>query len=286
MTPQTTLVIGGTGKTGRRVVERLAARGLPVRSGSRSGAPPFDWEDQATWQPALRDIGAAYITYYPDLAFPGAAETVGAFAELAVAQDVRRLVLLSGRNEAGALRSEEEVRDSGAEWTLVRSSFMNQNFNESFWLEPLLRGELAVPAGNVAEPFIDADDIADVVVAALTEDGHVGQLYEITGPRLLTFADALAEISAAIGHQIRYVPVTPEQFAAGMTAEGLPADFVNGLTELFTEVMDGRSAYLADGVQCALGREPRDFRDYVRQTAASGVWTAATGIPVYASAAE
>jgi len=285
MSPETTLVIGGTGKTGRRVVERLAARNLPVRSGSRSSAPPFDWENRSTWLPALRDIGAVYITYHPDLAFPGAAETVGAFAQLAVANGVRRLVLLSGRNESGALRGEQAVRESGAEWTLVRSSFMNQNFNESFWLEPLLHGELAVPAGDVAEPFIDADDIADVVVAALTEDDHLGRLYEVTGPRLLTFSDAVAEISAATGREIHYRPITSEEFRAAMLAEGVPADFAHGLTELFSEVMDGRSAYLSDGVQRALGREPRDFRDYARQTVATGVWSAAGGAAV-ADAAE
>lgn len=277
MTTQSTLVIGGRGKTGRRVVERLTARGLPVRTGSRSGTPPFDWEDQATWLPALRDVGAVYITYYPDLAFPGAADTVGAFAELAVAHGVRRLALLSGRNEAGALRGEQAVRDSGADWTLVRSSFMNQNFSESFWLEPLLQGELAVPAGDVAEPFIDADDIADVVVAALTEEGHTGRLYEVTGPRLLTFAEAVAEISEAAGRDIRYRPVTSEQFSDALLAEGVPADFALGLTALFSEVMDGRSAYPADGVRQALGREPRDFRDYARQTAAAGVWSPTAG---------
>jgi uncharacterized protein YbjT (DUF2867 family) len=159
----------------------------------------------------------------------------------------------------------------------VRSSFMNQNFSESFWLEPVLRGEFAAPTGNVAEPFIDADDIADIVVAALTDDRHVGQLYEVTGPRLLTFAEALGEIGQATGREIRYLPVSPEEFAAGMIAEGVPADFATALTDLFSEVLDGRSAYLADGVRRALGRAPRDFRDYVRETAATGVWSVGAG---------
>ena len=282
----TTLVIGGTGKTGRRVVERLVARGLPVRVGSRSGAPPFDWNEPASWLPVLQGSQAAYVTYYPDLAFPGAADAVGDFARLAVANGVRRLVLLSGRNEAGALLGEQAVRESGADWTLVRSSFMNQNFSESVWLDAVRRGTLAAPAGNVAEPFIDAEDIADVVVAALTEPGHVGQLYEVTGPQLLTLTDVAEEIAAATGRELRYLPVTPEQFSAAMTAEGLPADFVLGLTELFKEVMDGRGAYLSDGVQRALGRAPRDFRDYARRTAASGVWTPAVAEPVAAPQAD
>jgi uncharacterized protein YbjT (DUF2867 family) len=269
---RTTLVIGGTGKTGRRVAQRLQERGLPIRIGTPSGEPPFDWNDEATWPPALQGVGSVYVTYAPDLAFPGAAATVGAFADLAVASDARRLVLLSGRNEEGAQRGEQAVRESGADWTLVRSSFMFQNFSESFWLEPVRAGELAFPAGDVAEPFIDAEDIADVAVAALTDDRHVGQLYEVTGPRLLTFAEAVGEIAKAIGRTIRYVPVSMEQYASALTQEGLPAEFVSLLTGLFTEVLDGRNAHLCAGVQRALGRQPRDFSDYAQQTAASGVW--------------
>jgi uncharacterized protein YbjT (DUF2867 family) len=268
----TTLVIGGTGKTGRRVAERLVARGLPVRVGSRSCDPPFDWEDQATWAPALRDIGAVYLAYYPDLAVPGAVDAVRSFAELAVESGVRRLVLLSGRGEEGAELSEQAVRDSGADWTILRSSWFSQNFSENFLLEPVLAGEVALPVGNVGEPFIDADDIADVAVAALTEEGHVGRLYELTGPRLLTFAEAIGEIARASGREIRFVPVSIEEYSSMLSELEIPDEFVSLLTYLFTEVLDGRNACLADGVQRALGRAPKDFRDYARDAAASGVW--------------
>ena len=267
-----TLVLGGTGKTGRRVADRLTARGVPIRIGSRSAEVPFDWQDDATWAPALRNVEAAYVTYQPDLAYPGAADRVRSFAELAVAGGTRRLVLLSGRNEDGALLGEQALRDSGADWTVVRSSFFAQNFSESFWLDAVRGGEIAVPAGDVGEPFIDADDIADIVVAALTEDGHTGRLYEVTGPRLLTFADAAAEIADAIGRDVRYVPISAEQFASSLAQDGMPADDVAGLTELFTTVLDGRNASVTDGVWRALGRAPRDFRDYVRDTAATGTW--------------
>jgi len=268
----TTLVLGGTGKTGRRVAQRLTARGLPVRIGSRSGEPPFDWDHEATWAPALLNVRSVYVTYQPDLAFPGAAERVRSFVDLAVASGVRRLVLLSGRNEEGALLGEKAVRESGADWTIVRSSFFDQDFSEAFLLEPILSGEIAFPAGHVAEPFIDAEDIADIVAAALIEDRHVGQLYEVTGPRLLTFAEAVGEIAKAIGREIRYVAVSPEEFASALTDADLPADEVTAYTELFTQVLDGRNAYLTDGVQRALGREPRGFADYARVTAATGVW--------------
>jgi uncharacterized protein YbjT (DUF2867 family) len=269
---KTTLVVGGTGKTGRRVVERLEARGLPVRVGSRSGEPPFDWEDEATWAPALRDVGAVYVTYYPDLAAPGAADAVRTFAELAVESGVRRLVLLSGRGEEEARRAELAVQGVDAEWTIVRSSFFSQNFSESFFLEPILGGELALPVDGVAEPFVDAEDIADVAVAALTEDGHAGQLYELTGPRLLTFAEAVEEISLSSGREIRYVPISAEQFTSALSRDGVPLEVIELLTYLFTEVLDGRNARLTDGVRRVLGREPRDFANYAREAVATGTW--------------
>lgn len=269
------LVLGAKGKTGSRVAQQLRDRGLTVRAGSRSGNPPFDWEDQSTWAPAVQGIDAAYITYQPDLTFPGASDLIRGFSEVAVANGVRRLVLLSGRNEEGALRSEEAVTESGvAEWTIVRSSFFAQNFSEGFWVGSVLSGELAVPAGGVAEPFVDVDDIAEIVIQALTSDTHVGQLYEVTGPRLLTFADAAAEISQAIGREVRYIPITFEEFSAALAAEGLPTDFVEGLVGLFKEVLDGRGSYLGDGVERALGRKPKDFADYAREAAASGAWSA------------
>ena len=268
----TTMVLGGTGKTGRRVVERLTASSVSVRIGSRSAEPPFDWEDQSTWAPALRDVESIYLTYYPDLAIPGAVEAVQAFTELAVQSGVRRLVLLFGRGEDEAQRAEHVVMASGADWTILRSSWFNQNFSENYFLEPVLSGEVVLPAGNVGEPFIDADDIADVAVAALTEDGHAGQLYELTGPRLLTFAEAVEEIAQASGREIRYVPVSAEKYAAALTAEGVASDFVWLVNYLFTTVLDGRNAHLTDGIQRALGREPRDFAGYARATASAGVW--------------
>jgi uncharacterized protein YbjT (DUF2867 family) len=269
----TTLVLGGTGKTGRRIVQRLQAKGVPVRVGTPSAEPPFNWEDRTTWAPALENVASVYVTYYPDLASPEAAEAVGAFANLAVARGVRRLVLLSGRGEEGARRGEQALQQSGADWTIVRSAFMAQNFSESFFLEPLRAGEVAFPAReDLAEPFIDADDIADVVVAALTEDGHVGQLYEVTGPRLLTWADAVAEVARAARRPIRYVPVSLEDYASLLVEQEVPADYVKMLTDVFREVLDGHNAWLGDGVQRALGRPPRDFADYARAAAATGVW--------------
>jgi len=274
METQTILVTGSTGKTGRRIVERLRALRQPVRSGSRSARPSFDWEDRGTWDHALDGVSAAYICYYPDLAAPGAGDTIQAFVEHAVRSGVRRLVLLSGRGEAEAERCEQIVRASGIEWTLLRASWFAQNFSESYLLEPVLAGEVALPAGHVGEPFVDAEDIADVAVAALTQPRHSGQLYELTGPRLWTFAEAVAEIGRAARRPIRYVPIPVEDYAVVLRAARVPSEFVELLTYLFAEVLDGRNASIADGVQRALGRAPKDFAAYAKATAATGIWNA------------
>ena len=273
-----TLVLGGTGKTGRRVAERLQARGLPVRIGSRSAEPPFDWEKPDTWASALDGVNSVYVSYYPDLATPGAPEAVRSFTGLAVESGVQRLVLLSGRGEEEAQSAEQALREvgdeTGVEWTIVRCAWFMQNFDENFLLEPILAGEVALPSGNVPEPFVDAGDIADVAVAALTEYGHAGEVYELTGPRLLTMEEAVGEISRATGRQIRFVPVTLEEFV-GAAYGDVPPEFLSFLTYLFGEVLDGRNAHLTDGVRRALGREPKDFKDYARDVAATGVWSKA-----------
>ena len=273
-TAPTTLVLAGTGKTGRRVASGLEARDVPVRIGSRRADPPFDWRDDTTWEPALRGMDAAYVAFYPDAAFPGAARTVGSFANLAVARGVRRLVLLADRGADEAERCEQAVRDSGAEWTIVRAGFITQNFSEAFLVELVRAGVVALPAGDVAEPFTDAEDIAEVAVAALTENGHAGQIHEVTGPRLLTFADAIAEIASATRREIRYLPVTPDQFISSLTERGVPPEYATQLTDLMTEVFDGRRSQVTDTVERVLGRPPRDFAEYAHETATTGVWDA------------
>ena len=276
-TDKPTLVLGGTGKTGRRVVERLEARGLPVRVGSRFGEPPFDWDDPDTWTPALEGIGSVYLSYYPDLALPGAVDATRSFADLAVNSGVSRLTLLSGRGEPEAERAEQAVRATGAELTILRSTWFMQNFSEDYMLEHVLAGEIRLPAGEVPTPFVDVADIADIAVAALTDDRHAGRLYELTGPRSLTFAQAAAEIGEAVGRELRYTPVSLEQHEAELAEHGVAPDVIELLTYLFSEVVDGRNADTTDGVRRALGREPRDFAAYAREAAASGVWHASAG---------
>jgi uncharacterized protein YbjT (DUF2867 family) len=273
--PRPILLTGGTGKTGRRVAECLEALRLPVRIGSRRADPPFDWDEPSTWAAALDGVRAVYVTYAPDIAFQGGAEAVDAFTRQAVAAGARRVVVLTGRGEEEAEHAEELVKASGADWTIVRCAVFAQNFDEGLLVESVQAGTLAMPAGDVAEPFVDVEDIADVVTAALTDDRHIGQLYELTGPRLLTFHEAMAEVGKAAGRPVQYVPVSSEEFVAELRGAGMPEDEAVGLTELFAAIFDGRNQSLADGMQRALGRAPRDFADYARRAAATGAWSPA-----------
>lgn len=268
----TTLVVGGTGKTGRRVVERLKTRGIPVRIGSRAGEPPFDWEDPTNWEAVLQGMVKVYVTFYPDLAVPGSVDAIRTFTDLAVQNGVQRLVLLSGRGEEEAQKCEEIVQQSGIEWTILRATFFSQNFSEGFLAELVCSGQVALPIGGVGEPFVDVEDIADVAVAALLEDGHAGQVYELTGPCLLSFAEAVQEIARVTGRKIEFIQIPHDTFVSALKMQGVPRDVVELMSYLLTTVLDGRNAHLTDGIQRALGRHPRDFTEYVQQTAAAGAW--------------
>ena len=267
-----TLVIGGTGKTGRRVAERLLSFGRETRVVSRCANPSFDWNDKGTWDAALAGVTTAYITYAPDLAIPGATAAIRAFTARAVEKGVKRLVLLSGRGEEEAQACERIVQEAGIVWTIVRASWFNQNFSEGELLGMVLDGLIALPAADVPEPFVDVEDIADVVVAALTEEGHDYEIYEVTGPRLLTFTEVAREISNATGREVGFMQIPKEAFAEAVADSGAPEDLVWLLNYLFETVLDGRNAYLGNGVQRALGREPKDFTDYARRIGAQGIW--------------
>ena len=271
-----TLVLGGTGKTGRRIAAGLETKNVPFRIGSRSASPSFDWNNEAGWDACLQDVEAVYINYAPDLAIPGAADSIRAFTDHAVRCGVRHLVLLSGRGEAEAQACEKIVQESGVNWTIVRASWFYQNFSEGAFTDMVLAGQITLPAGDTLEPFVDVDDIADVVVAVLTEAGHDGEIYEVTGPRLMTFADIASELSQATGREIAYVQVPHESFVAGVTEAGTPKDVVWLLDYLFSSVLDGRNACITDGIQRALDRPPRDFAEYARDVAATGVWRVVT----------
>ncbi|MEM7349808.1 MAG: NAD(P)H-binding protein [Acidobacteriota bacterium] len=270
-----TLVLGGTGKTGRRIVAGLESRGIPVRIGSRSASPSFDWNNDSGWDACLDGVEAVYINYAPDLAVPGATDAIQAFVDQARQRGVRRLVLLSGRGESEAQACERIVQESGLEWTIVRASWFNQNFSEGAFVDMIRAGQITLPAGATPEPFVDVDDIAAVAVVALTEPAHAGQVYEVTGPRLMTFTEIAADLSDAVGREIVYHEVPHEAFVDGVRDSGAPSQVVWLMDYLFSTVLDGRNAQLTHGVERAIGRSPKDFADYAREAAATGVWETA-----------
>lgn len=272
MTDPTVLIVGANGKTGARVQDRLVQAGIAVRGVSRSTPLPFDWAAPESWAPALKGVRAAYLTYHPDLSVPQAEADIHRFCEAARNAGLEHLVLLSGRNEAGAQRAEQVLRSSGLAWNVVQASWFAQNFSESFMLDSVRSGTFVVPEGTAGEPFIDIDDIADVVVAALIEPGLRNRVFEVTGPSVLSFAECMAQISAATGSEVRLLELPLDKYLQALRQQGLPESFVALLRDLFSELFDGRSAYTAQGVREALGRPATPFAEYAKKAAASGAW--------------
>jgi uncharacterized protein YbjT (DUF2867 family) len=267
------VVIGGTGKTGRRVVEKLEQLNHPVRIGSRSSNPVFDWDDPGTYAQVLKGMDKAYIVYSPDLAVPGAKEAIRALTIAAKKEGLSKVVLLSGKGEKEAELCEEIVARSGLDYTLVRASWFNQNFSESFFLEPILDGRVALPMSDVKIPFVDADDIAEVVVKVLLDDKHNGMTYELTGPRTLNFEEVVHEISQVSGRDIKYEAISIEQYISMMKEAGLPANYIWLFKYLFKEVLGNeKNHYISSDVEKLLGRKATDFSEFAQKTAASGIW--------------
>ncbi|MGS2589627.1 NAD(P)H-binding protein [Streptomyces hebeiensis] len=277
MSNDNTLVLGATGKTGRRVVARLRLRGTPVRAASRSSRTRFDWTDPGGWDEALRGVAVAYVVA------PGVPGPVHEFVARAEAAGVRRLVLLSGRGAdtwgdstfgLDMRSAEDAVRGSALEWTVLRASNFAQNFDEDVFHAPLVAGELALPADAVPEPFIDVDDVADAAAAVLTETAgrHAGRIYELTGPRALTFGEAVELIARASGRPITYRRISPGEYAAALVEQGLSEDDAHHVAEMFVLMERGLIAATTDDLATVLGRAPRTFEDYVVRAAAAGAW--------------
>lgn len=268
----TILVTGGTGKTGKRVAERLAKKKIPIRIGSRNADPSFDWTNNSNWAEVLKGIQKAYISYQPDVAVPGSTDAIGTFIHLAKQAGVQKIVMLSGRGEREAQLCEEILIGSGIDWTVVRANWFMQNFSEGFFYESIMAGELVIPQVEAMDPFVDTDDIADVAVEALTDDKHSKQIYELTGPRLLSFENAVNTISSALKRPIAFRKVSMKKYAEMLREYGLPEDYVWLIQYLFTEVMDGRNESVTSDVEKVLGRAPVSFEQFVTKTIKTGLW--------------
>ena len=268
----TILVLGGTGKTGRRVVERLTKFKLPNTIGSRNGNPAFDWENDSTWSDVLKDIDKVYITFQPDLAVPTAIESISKFVAIAKILGVKQLVLLSGRGENEAQVCENIVINSGLDWTIIRASWFMQNFSENFLLDSILSNEVILPTIRALEPFVDTDDIADVVVASLTDNKHSKKIYELAGPELLSFESATSQIAAALNRKISYQEISINDYVGVLKSYQLPDDFIWLIKYLFTEVLDGRNESLTNDLENILGRKATSFEEYISKTIKTGIW--------------
>ncbi len=266
------LIIGKNGKTGARVNQRLLDQGYTTQAVSRSTTPSFDWDNSHNWASILNGVKSAYVTYQPDLAVPQAEAAIKEFVRVSLDSGLQHIVLLSGRGEEGAERAEQILQNSGINWNIVRCSWFSQNFSENFMLEGILNGELVLPATNTIEPFVDADDIAAVVVATLTRTEMHNKLYELTGPRALNFADCVDEISQALGRPLKYTALPIDNYINALQQQGVPEDMQWLIRELFTVVMDGRNSQVKNGVEQALGRPATDFKTYIQKTIESGVW--------------
>jgi uncharacterized protein YbjT (DUF2867 family) len=270
---QNILVIGGTGKTGRKVASKLTKKGHNVRIGSRSASPDFDWHKPENWPIALKDMDKVYITFQPDLAVPGALEAIEALTKQAKKNNIKKLVLLSGKGEREADLCEQVVIHSGIDYTLIRASWFNQNFSESFFLEPIKDGFVALPQADVKVPYVDTEDIADVAVESLLDDTHNGKIYQLTGPRLHTFKEVIEEISKTTGRAIAFTPIAISAYTNIMKQQEVPEDFIWLVEYLFTEVLGNPvNSEITNDIELVLGRKPKDISDYITETAATGIW--------------
>ncbi|AEV31297.1 putative nucleoside-diphosphate sugar epimerase [Owenweeksia hongkongensis DSM 17368] len=267
------LVIGGTGKTGRKVVERLQDLQQNIRIGSRSANPSFDWQDPTNWAEVLKGIDKVYITFQPDLAVPGALKAIETLTHNMKNSDVKKVVLLSGKGEKEAELCEQVIIHSGIDYSIVRASWFMQNFSESFFLDSIVAGHVALPNADAKVPYVSTDDIAEVATEVLLDDQQNGQIYELTGPRLLTFSEVVQEISIATGRDIQFTPISLPAYSDIMRELQVPEDFIWLINYLFTEVLgaQGNDVVTSD-VEKVLGRKPVDFSDFVRETAKTGVW--------------
>ncbi|MDG4826465.1 NAD(P)H-binding protein [Asanoa sp. WMMD1127] len=270
MSERPILVLGATGTTGRRVARLLLARGAEVRGASRGGDVRFDWSDRDTWAPALAGVERMYLMA------PHETPVDEAFVGQAVEQGVRRIVLLSSRGieEMGDQRlldAERIVRDSGAGWTILRPDWFDQNFDEGFLRPAVLAGALALPVGDARQGFVDADDIAAVAAVALTEDGHEGQTYELTGPATLSFAEALAAISHASGRGVEFRG-GDDDYLAQQTALGFPEEQTRAEIAAFAALREQGDATTTDAVPRVTGRAATSFEEYAAEAAAGPAW--------------
>ena len=270
----TILVLGATGKTGRRLTPLLSAVGHQVRRASRRPTADvrFDWADTASFGPAVEGVDGLYLVG-PDFV-EDPSEQVAQLLDLASSAGVGQVVALSSLGltfpgepaDSGRRRTEDAITASGLRWTLLRPGGFMQNFSEGFLLPGVLEGTVRTATGNGSTAFVDTADIAAVAASALAHDHHAGRALALTGPEALTFDQAAAAIGRASGRPVAHQRIDDEEFTAMLAGVGAPEDYVAMLLRDQVAIRDGHAAEVSDDVEQVTGRPPVSFSAYTSAT--------------------
>ena len=279
------LVTGATGNVGSEVFKQLVMQAEPVVAGVRdvekakrhfaklpAGAGEyreFDFNEPATWPAALAGVDKMFLVIPPGTTNPVQVEL---FFKTALQAGVKQLVFNSGRT-TGDLPGEPLnvteglIKNSGMGWTILRPGWFMQNFLN--WVGFTIPTEDAfyLPASDSRTAFVDVRDIGAVAAKVLTEDGHYGQVYELTSPEALTHFEVAQKISAAAGRTIRYVHLNDEEFAKAMVERGWSQASAEHAVFLYRIVRMGKEAAVSDDIEKVLGRQGNDFERFAKDHA-------------------
>ena len=271
----TVLLTSGFGKTGRAIAERLSVQGLGFCAASRTTPTKFDWKDKATWPTALKGKKSVYLCFAPDIVLPGSRQCISDFIKTAEQYDCEKLVLLSCRGVEEAEACETIVHQSNLETTVVRSSWFFQNFLEDDFARMITEGALTLPSADIEEPYIDVEDVADVIVKVLTEAGHTGKTYEITGSQSLSFRQMAKEMSDAFGRTIQLCDTPHRKFVFDLAGSSAPSEVIWLFDFLFDYILDGRNSRPTNRFFGLMGRHPRSIQEFLASVAAEKFTSAA-----------
>jgi uncharacterized protein YbjT (DUF2867 family) len=270
------LVTGANGNVGGALAAILAAAGLPVRAASITprrvppGAEfaPLDFLDPATYAPALRGVRRVFLMRPPHLA--DAKRQFLPFIDAMARGGVEQVTFLSligaQHNRVVPHRAIEDLlRASGLGWTLLRCGFFMQNLSTTHRDEIRRLDEIVVPAGGGRTSFIDVRDIAAVAARTLTEPGHTGRAYPLTGAEAVDYAEVAGLLSIALGRPIAYRYPSLLRFVRHSRAMGRDAAFTAVMAAIYTTTRLGLAATITPDVQRLLGRPPRTLRAFVEE---------------------
>ncbi|GIO34567.1 MULTISPECIES: NmrA family NAD(P)-binding protein [Paenibacillus] len=274
------LITGASGKTGSRIAKRLTDLGYAIRTAGRGKSLPnganehviFDWFDESTHEAALKDVDKLYLV--GPIAVMDPSEIVMPFLERALKTGVRRIVLLGSASipEEGPVfgKIHRAIRELAPEWAVLRPSYFMQNFVDSHGAQILNDGTIVSATGSGRVGFVDADDIAEVGVRALTDKQPHNTDHIITGPDSLTYAEAGDIIGAAAGRTIRHVNVPTQELANRFMAFGMPQDYARFLAGMDEDIrLYGKEDLVTDTVERITGRPPKSLKKFAEEHAAN-----------------